>query len=194
MPMTPAGDPWIRVDHEAPSAALGSISVVPIGYEPVDGYAYIERDAQSARVVLHENLGLHLETAGVDVHDQALPSLVEAELRRVFDGGWTASAVWSPLEDQFIRDVQVHVEPPVPLAGDRTDLEVAQALLPAIEALYAAIEPSHPLYVFRRVAERQMPSESLPTGPVWETVAAPPAHRQEPLGHLSHAPSRPLAP
>lgn len=132
----------LTVVHEAPVGDEGAVSVLREGHgEDVEGFVFVERNDEAAWVVLHENLGLHFEKAGVDVHDQSLPTLVAEQLTRTLGPAWQAAVTWSPLDDSFFQDLQIHVSPRMPLTSDRSDLEVAHALLPAMEALYAAVDP-----------------------------------------------------
>lgn len=66
----------LTVVHEAPVGDEGAVSVLREGHgEDVEGFVFVERNEDAAWVVLHENLGLHFEKAGVDVHDQSAADL-----------------------------------------------------------------------------------------------------------------------
>lgn len=100
----------LTVVHEAPVGDEGAVSVLREGHgEDVEGFVFVERNDDAAWVVLHENLGLHFEKAGVDVHDQSLPTLVAEQLTRTLGPAWQAAVTWSPLDDSFFQDLQIHV-------------------------------------------------------------------------------------
>lgn len=98
----------LTVVHEAPVGDEGAVSVLREGHgEDVEGFVFVERNDEAAWVVLHENLGLHFEKAGVDVHDQSLPTLVAEQLTRTLGPAWQAAVTWSPLDDSFFQDLQI---------------------------------------------------------------------------------------
>ena len=170
------------VVHEAPVGDDGAVSVLREGHgEDVEGFVFVERNDDAAWVVLHENLGLHFEKAGVDVHDQSLPTLVAEQLTRTLGPAWQAAVTWSPLDDSFFQDLQIHVSPRMPLTSDRSDLEVAHALLPAMEALYAAVDPGDRSYVFGGVALQQQRTQvDDPKPATWESVPTVSRHAPRP--------------
>lgn len=175
----------LTVVHEAPVGDEGAVSVLREGHgEDVEGFVFVERNDDAAWVVLHENLGLHFEKAGVDVHDQSLPTLVAEQLTRTLGPAWQAAVTWSPLDDSFFQDLQIHVSPRMPLTSDRSDLEVAHALLPAMEALYAAVDPGDRSYVFGGVALQQQRTQvDDPKPTTWESVPTVSRHApRSPLG------------
>lgn len=133
--------------------------------EPVDGQVYVEQSEAGVSVVLHEGLGLHGDVVGDglgrDPDDggwsPSFPGHVAAAVNERLPIGFSATAQWSPVEDGFTPAVEIRVTHTAPVSG--SDIELVQAMAPAIATLETIIDPHQPSYLFASLPTAQVRSE-----------------------------------
>lgn len=144
-----------EVELSAPWA--GDVAVVPPSAETATGCLYIERDGARAQAVIHEVVGLHSDEARgrVDETDPKLPKRVQEAMAKNLPDGWRAAVEFSDWDDAFSRGLRIAVEPTGRIFLGSTDAQVAEAMKPALDAVWAAIDPHSDHYVFREVGRGQ---------------------------------------